>query len=204
LTEKTHLVILPVEPGLGNLHLRYSTAIVLRMFTKDFAVEMATTFENLTKVQEIPVLRLAYPALARIVRKAREFRAKVIESLNFVVSLENGDEDSPELLATPVDISLSGMCFAVSKKEQKKFKINEPCWIKLYLDDELRVSLSGTIKHLSKIRKRSGIEYVCGIEFNLTTKTTAAVIESLVAAVQRAHLKELADKSEWSGVKLIP
>lgn len=202
LTEMTHLVTLPLEPGLGNLHLRYSRFIVLRMFTKAFAVEMGTMFEDLTKIQDIPVLRLTYPVIARIVRNTREFRAKVIESLNFIVSLETG-EDSPELLAAPVNISVSGMSFAVSRHDQKTFKINEPYWMKLYLDDELRVSLGGTVKHLSRIRKKSGIEYVCGVEFDMPTKTTAAVIESLVATVQRAHLKELADKSAWSGIDLI-
>ena len=202
LTEMTHLVTLPLEPGLGNLHLRYSRFIVLRMFTKAFAVEMATTFEELGKVQEIPVLRLTYPVLARIVRNTREFRAKVIESLNFTVSLELG-ENAKEFLAAPVDISIRGMSFAVSKQDQRNIKINESYGMKLYLDDELRVSVGGTVKHLSRIRKKSGIEYVCGIEFDLPSKTTAAVIESLVAMIQRAHLKELADKSAWSGIDLI-
>ena len=202
LTDMTHLVTLPLEPGLGNLHLRYSRFIVLRMFTKAFAVEMATTFEELGKVQEIPVLRLTYPVLARIVRNTREFRAKVIESLNFTVSLELG-ENAKEFLAAPVDISIRGMSFAVSKQDQRNIKINESYGMKLYLDDELRVSVGGTVKHLSRIRKKSGIEYVCGIEFDLPSKTTAAVIESLVAMIQRAHLKELADKSAWSGIDLI-
>jgi hypothetical protein len=83
------------------------------------------------------------------------------------------------------------------------FKINEPYATKLYLDDELRASLGGTVKHLSRIRKKGGIEYVCGIEFDIPTKTTAAVLESLVATVQRAHLQELAEKSESSGIDLI-
>ncbi len=57
----SHIVTLPLEPGLGNLHLRYSRDIILRMFTNTYAVEMATTFEDLTKVEDIPVLRLAFP-----------------------------------------------------------------------------------------------------------------------------------------------
>lgn len=198
----SHIVTLPLEPGLGNLHLRQSGFIVLRMFTNTFAVEMGTNFEDLAKVQEIPVLRLAFPVLARIVRNAREFRAKVPESLNFVLSIET-DEESPELIVVPVNISIKGMSFSVSKANQKMFKINEPYSFKLYLDDELRASLGGTVKHLSRIRKKGGIEYVCGVEFDLPTKTMAAVIESIVATVQRAHLKELADKSAASGINLI-
>ncbi|EKD36125.1 MAG: hypothetical protein ACD_75C01624G0002 [uncultured bacterium] len=202
LIDMSHIVTLPLEPGLGNLHLRQSGFIVLRMFTNTFAVEMGTNFEDLAKVQDIPVLRLAFPVLARIVRNAREFRAKVPESLNFILSIET-DEDSPELIVVPVNISIKGMSFSVSKANQKLFKINEPYSFKLYLDDELRASLGGTVKHLSRIRKKIGIEYVCGVEFDLPTKTMAAVIESIVATVQRAHLKELADKSQASGINLI-
>ncbi|KJR97234.1 MAG: hypothetical protein VR65_06400 [Desulfobulbaceae bacterium BRH_c16a] len=202
LTDLSHIVTLPLEPGLGNLHLRHSRFIVIRMFTSTFAVEMGSSFEELAKVQDIPVLRLAFPVLARLVRNAREFRAKVPENLNFVMSIA-ADEESPDLVAAPVDISVKGMSFSVSKDNQKMFKINDPYLTKLYLDDELRASIGGTVKHLSRIRKKSGIEYVCGVEFDLQTRTMAAVIESIVATVQRAHLKELAEKSELSGIDLI-
>ncbi len=203
LTEMGYIITLPLEPGLGNLHLRYSQSIVIRMFTSTFAVEMGTKFEELTKVRDIPVLRLAFPELARTVRNAREFRAKVPENLNFILSLESGGEEPTELVAVPVNISIKGMAFAVSKKEQRTFKIDEQYFLKLFIDDELRASLVGTIRHLSRIRKKSGIEYVCGVEFDLSSRTMAAVIESLVATVQRAHLKELAEKSQLSGINLI-
>ncbi len=120
LTAMSHIVTLPLEPGLGSLHLRQSRFIVLRMFTKNFAVEMATTFEELTKVGDLPVLRLSFPTLARIIHNARQFRAKVPESLDFVVSIEL-DEELPDLDTTAIDISIKGMAFSVSKDEQKMF-----------------------------------------------------------------------------------
>lgn len=202
LNSLSHLITLPLEPGLGNLHLRYSRCIVLRMFTNTFAVELATTFEDLAEVQGIPVLRLAFPELARIVSNAREYRAKVSESLNFQISLEI-DEESPEMDTRPVNISISGLSFAVNKKEQKLFKINNRYSLKLFIEDELLIRIDGSVRHLSKIRKRSGIEYVCGIEFDFHTKTQASVIESIVAQVQRAHMKELAEKSHTTGIRLI-
>jgi hypothetical protein len=202
LTSLSHIVTLPLEPGLGNLHLRYSRCIILRMFTSTFAVEMATTFEDLTKVQDIPVLRLAFPDLARIVHNAREFRAKVPDGLNFVLSIEIDDE-SPAMDTRPVNVSIRGLSFAVNKKEQKLFKVSTLHSLKLIVDDELLLRIDGTVKHLAKIRKRSGIEYICGIEFDFRTKTHAAVIESIVALVQRAHLKELAEKSNATGINLI-
>lgn len=203
LREMTHILTLPLEPGLGNLDLRYSNFIVIRMFTSNFAVEMGTKFEDLAKVQEIPVLRLSFPSFARIVRQSREYRAKIPESLNFEIAIETGGDETEDLVAVPVDISVKGMSFAVSKERQRTFRINESYSFKLYMDDELRASLGGTVKHLSRIRKKSGIEYVCGVEFDLASRTIAAVIESLVATVQRAHLKELAEKSQERGIDLI-
>jgi len=202
LAAMSHLVTLPLEPGLGNLQLRYSRGIILRMFTNTFAVEMATTFEDLAKVDDIPVLRLAFPELARIVRNAREFRAKVPDTLNFALSLQSDDE-SPEVDTRPVNISIRGLSFAVNKKAQKLFKINTLYSLKLFVEDELLIRIDGTVKYLARIRKRTGIEYICGIEFDLHTKTQAAVIESIVAMVQRAHLKELAEKSHTTGINLI-
>jgi hypothetical protein len=198
----SHLVTLPIEPGLGNLHLRYSRFIILRMFTSNFAVEMVTTFEDLAQVQDIPVLRLAFPELARIVHNAREFRAKVPDSMNFMISI-GMDDESPEMETRPVNISIRGLTFAVKKKEQKLFKINTIYSLKLFIDDELLIRIDGTIRHLSKIRKRLGIEYTCGMEFDFRTKTQNAVIESIVALVQRVHLKELAEKSDATGINLI-
>jgi len=202
LTALSHIVTLPLEPGLGSLHLRHSLFIVLRMFTRDFAVEMATTFEELSKVGDLPVLRLSFPSMARIIHNGRQFRAKVPESLDFVVSIELA-EDLPELETTAIDISIKGMAFSVSKDEQKMFCPGAKHALKLFINDELLVLISGTVKHLSRVRKRTGIEYICGMEFDLTTQTLAAVVESIVASVQRAHLKDLAEKSDTCGINLI-
>ncbi len=103
----------------------------------------------------------------------------------------------------PVNISIRGLAFSVNKKEQKLFKINSLYSLKLFVEDELLIRIDGTVKHLARIRKRSGIEYICGIEFDFQTKTQATVIESIVAMVQRVHLKELAEKSDATGINLI-
>jgi hypothetical protein len=202
LTAMSHIVTLPLEPGLGNLHLRHSRHIVLRMFTNTFAVELATTFMDLANVGDLPVLKLSFPTLARIVRDAREFRAKVPDGLDFTATIEV-QEELAKLNTTPIDISIKGMAFSISKNEQKIFILGASHSLKLYMNDELLAVLNGTVRHLSKVRKKGGIEYVCGVEFDLETRTLATVIESIVASVQRAHLKDLAEKSDASGLNLI-
>ncbi len=202
LTLMSHIVILPIEPGLGNLHLRFSRCIILRMFTNTYAVELATTFEKLTTIGDLPVLILSFPTLARKVHNAREFQVKVPESLDFVVSV-GIEEELPALVMTPVEISIRGIAFSASKAEQQLFIPGATHALKLYVKDEMLAMLNGTVRYLSKVRKKVGIEYICGVEFDLATQTLASVIESIVAAVQRAHLKELAEKSNASGIELI-
>lgn len=197
-----HIVTLPLEPGIGSLRLRQSASVILRMFTKEYGIEMGTTFQDTIKVQGLPVLQLAYPSILRIQRNAREFRAKVPDKQDFVVEVER--EESPlELSTTPIDISRKGMAISLEKKVHREIKIEDELFLKLYIDDELRARLHSTVRHLSKVRKRQGIEYCCGVEFSLTTRTITAVMESIVATTQRAHLKELADIAASRGIEIL-
>ena len=198
----SYLITLPLEPGLGSMHLRYSRFIVLRMFTNTYAVELGCTYEEITNIDELPVLRLSFPKLARIVRNAREFRAKVPDIMQFITVIYV-NENIPALTTKPIDISVKGMSFSVTKDQQTLFSIDAVHSFKLYINDELVTTVNGTVKNHSKVRKKGGIEYVCGVEFDLVTPKLATVIEATVAAVQRTHIKDLAEKSDASGIRLI-
>jgi hypothetical protein len=198
----SHLITLPLEPGLGNLSLRQSVSIVIRMFTSNHAIEMATRFRELATIDDLPVLKLEYPELARIVYDVREFRAKVIDSFDFTVAIEDA-EGEPILETRPVNISIRGISIGMKKKEQKLFRLSEVYTLKFYINDELMLRIDSSVRHLAKIRKRLTIEYVCGMEFDFRSKTQTSVVESIVATVQRAHLKELAEKSDATGLRLV-
>lgn len=201
LLEMDRLVILPLEPGMGNLYLRQSQSILLRMFTSKFAVEFGTTFEELVKIRRIPVLRLGYPTIMRKVHNLRQFRAKCPESIDFIASIEI-DEDT--LLNTaPMNISFNGIGLALNKQEQKLLRLDDSYRLKLFIDDELLLVIEATVRHIGKIRKRAEIEYTCGLQFNLDNKSSAAAVESIVARVQREHLKELAKKAQAGGFEYI-
>lgn len=198
-----HILTLPLEPGLGSLRLRQSTSVILRMFTKKFGIEMGTTFRNINNIHGLPVLQLTYPSILRIQRNAREFRAKVPDKQDFIVEVER--QGTPlELSTTPIDISRKGMAIALEKNIHRQLKIQDELFLKLYIDDELRARIKSTVRHLSKVRKRHGIEYCCGVEFNLTSRTITSVMESIVATTQRAHLKELAEIAASRGIDLLP
>lgn len=202
LSDLDHLLILPLEPGMGNLFLRQSHTVVMRMFTRSLAVEMCSHFKELTKVGNLPVIRLNYPVILRKIRNRREYRAKVIDGLDCIASVEIDEELDP-LNFTIADISVSGIALSMTRKEHKLFQEGNNLPIKLYIDDELRVAVDTTIRRLKKLRKRQRVEYICGLEYQEPSKYTAAALESIVAEVQRAHLKELADKANAGGFDAI-
>ena len=198
-----HILTLPLEPGLGSLRLRQSTSVILRMFTKESGIEMGTTFRNIDNVHGLPVLQLAYPSILRIQPNAREFRAKISDRQDFIVEVER--QGTPlELSTSAIDISRKGMAIALEKDIHRQLKIQDELYLKLYIDDELRARIKSTVRHLSKVRKRYGIEYCCGVEFSLTSRTITSVMESIVATTQRAHLKELAEIAASRGIDLLP
>ena len=199
----SHIICLPLEPGMGNLHIRQSQKIMIRFFTSTSAIEVGTFFQDLTEVQNIPVLRLSFPLIGRQVRGARAFRAKVPESMNFSLLVKGKHKRRPDIDTIPVNISNEGLSFEVQKHEKDLFKEEDVCQFHLYIDGDLHVKVSGTIRHISKIRNKKGIQYCCGVQFDLATRSLATTIEIIVASAQRAHLKELSDKSEESGIMLV-
>ena len=198
-----HIICLPLEPGMGNLHIRNSQKIMIRFFTSTSAIELGTFFQDLGLVRDIPVLRLSFPVVGRQVRGARAFRAKIPDAMNFTLMIKGKRKRRPDIETSPIDISSDGMSFELQKEEQKFFREDESINIRFFLDGDLHVKVNGTVRHISKVRDRRGIQYTCGVQFDLSTRSLAATIETIVAAVQRAHLKELSDKSEESGIMLV-
>lgn len=202
LKEMTYLVTLPLEPGIGNYTIRFSEKILLRFFTSSYAVELGTYFRKLHKVNDLPVLLLDYPAIGRIVRGSREYRAKVPSSMDVKLVII-GKRNQRSITTRILNISVNGLAFSIKKKQQDFFIIDETRALEILLDDMLLLRFDGIVRHLSKIRGKKGTEFLCGIQADLASRAIAAKVEELVAIVQRAHLRELADKSKSSGIKLI-
>lgn len=198
----SHIICLPLEPGMGNLAIRNTHIVVLRLFTSSMAIELGTFFQDLVTVRGLPVLRLAFPVIGRQVKGSRAFRAKVTVDMDFELFIK-GKKKRPDIKTHPIDISYNGMSFEITKEEQKLFKEDEICAIQLILNGEALAKVNGTIRHISKIREKNGIQYCCGVQFDLPTRSIAATIETLVATVQRVHLQKLSDLSEESGITLV-
>lgn len=198
----SHVVILPLEPGVGNPLLRQSNCIVLRMFTSLYSVELGTTFQDVVLINNVPMLRLNFPAIGRIVRGAREFRAKVPKRLDLQLTILPSRKRKK--LDCPIqDVSNNGIAFIVGREGYKLLKIEDSIMVKIFLDGKLLVIIGGTIRHLSKMRAGKSLQFLCGLQLDLENKILASAVESLVAQVQRAHLQEISQLSEDSGVNLI-
>lgn len=201
LQKLTHIIMLPIEPGIGNIHIRHSKSIVLRQFMSSYAVELGCFFQDMASIADLPVLRLGFPVVGRIVRGAREYRAKVPVKHNLQIMII-GKRKQPTMTARVVDISASGCSFSIKKEEQSLFVIDEVRTFEFIHEGMLIVRLTGKVRHVSKIRGKKGTEFICGLQFDLVTRAIAAQVEGIVATVQRAHLKELSDLSEESGFSL--
>lgn len=202
LQEMKHLILLPAEPGMGNLRIRNSQQVLLRFFTSRTGVELGVFFENITSVHGLPVLRLSYPVIGRLLHKARAFRAKVPVNFGLQVIVA-GKNKNPDLTCQPVDISVHGMSFLIQKEEQQLFRVGETRTLQLLLNGEPYNRLYGIVRHVSKIRSKQGTEFRCGVQLELSTRAMQSSIESLVATVQRAHLQELVSKSEKHNITFI-
>ncbi len=197
----SHVIALPIEPGIGNLHIRHSKSIVLRQFMSSYAVELGCFFQDMETIADLPVLRLGFPVIGRIIRGAREYRAKVPIKHNLQIMII-GKRKQSTMTTRVVDISASGCSFSIKKEEQSLFSPDEVRTFEFIHEGMLIVRLTGKIRHVSKIRGKSGTEFICGLQFDLVTRASAAQVEGIVATVQRAHLKELSDLSEESGLSL--
>lgn len=197
-----HIICLPLEPGMGNLTIRNSQKVVLRLFTSSMAVELGTFFQDLAVVRGLPVLRLSFPIIGRKVKGNRAFRAKVTLEMDFELFIK-GKKKRPDIKTHAIDICSDGMSFEIQKEERKLFREDEICSIQFILNGEPLAKVNGTVRHNSKIREKKGIQYRIGVQFDLPTRSLAATIETLVATVQRVHLQELSDLSEESGINLV-
>jgi len=197
-----YMVVLPVEPGVGNHILRNSQFIKLRIFTALFSVELGTTFQEIVYLDKVPLLRLDFPAIGRIVRGAREYRAKVPAEMDLKILIMPKRERA-QIECDVNDVSNSGISFVVSREAYKSLKIDDYLTLRIYLDRKLLVSVDGHLRHMTKMRTGSTMQFICGVQLDLESRRIATAIESLVARVQRAHLQEISQIHEKTGVHVI-
>lgn len=203
LKKMDHIISWPLEPSLGNLTICHSKKVLFRLFTSSYAVELGTYFLEKSKVRGVPCLRFSYPVIGRIVRGTRAFRATVPDDFDLVAKVVN--KTNQEIFrADIINISAQGMAFKITKEQLQFVAEFDDMIIEVEYINHPPTKITANVRHISKVRGTGGTNHLCGVQFDLETRTIASEIESIVAQVQRAHLKKLSNLSEENNLKLIP
>lgn len=199
LAKRDHLIITPVEPSIGNFLICSVGRVLLRLLGSRCAFEFGCFFEEKIRVRGMPVLKCSFPLFARQVRGARAYRAKIPKDMELTIQVER--QGRRENFSTcPIDISVEGMMFVDPFGKYSDLREEEKIWMELYWPRGRCLKVNARVAHVSRLRDKSGIQYCCGIQFDLATRALARDIELMVAGVQRRRLRELSEISDQFGV----
>jgi hypothetical protein len=196
-------LITPVTPGIGNPLIRNSKKIVIRYFSGTTAIELGCTFRMQDTVQDAPVLRISFPIIGRINRNFRSFRVKALPSVEAKVCVTSNSSAIPATFYQIVDVSAEGLAFEVPV-DCNFFEVGRVVNLSVMVEGHDTQHVCGNIRNITKVRHSKGYKNICGVQFDLETRALAADLEKLAAAIQRLHLRELAEKTaDMDGVDLI-
>lgn len=200
-----NIVSLPVEPGIGNINLRRSSRVTLRLYTTSKTVELGACFDSLVDVGGVPLLSLSFPTIGRVYEEDREFRARVPKTFKLRLQVP-ATRKRAKFEAVVKDISPSGLGFIVPRELVKTFVLGDKVRGVLSLNEggkRSQLNVLGDVRHITRMRVEGGREYTCGLFLYVNTTTDSSQIEKLVAQAQRAHMREIMTKSDAFGVQLM-
>ena len=108
--EKDRLILLPLDPPVGNAQIRTSEIVLLRFFKGVKALEGNVVFQGVERINGQPVLKLSFPTELREYRKRRHFRASITRPEAYIATVSLGSRGE-KVAVTPLDISAGGMAF---------------------------------------------------------------------------------------------
>ncbi|HHD63203.1 MAG TPA: PilZ domain-containing protein, partial [Desulfobulbaceae bacterium] len=199
LSGQDHVVITPVEPSIGNFLICSVNRVLLRLLGSRCAFEFGCFFNQKIRVRGMPILQCSFPLIARQVKGARAYRAKIPREMELLLHVERQGKRE-NFSSCPIDISVEGMLLVDPFGKYSDLKEEEKIWMELYWPKDRSLRVNARVIHVSQLRDKSGIQYCCGIQFDLATRALARDIEQLVAGVQRRRLRELSDISDEFGV----
>ncbi len=174
------------------------TKILLRIISSGTTVELGGLYQERTFLEDMPVLKLTFPRVAKKTSGSREYRAKIPRKMKFQVVVERLKRS--RIVTKPINISLNGMALIDPMGRRTNLQAGEKVVCELQLPNQQPIIVESSIIHATRLRNSSGVQYVFGANFNFTRPDTKMAIERVVAIVQRRHLQELANIEERFGV----
>ncbi|MBF0284536.1 MAG: PilZ domain-containing protein [Magnetococcales bacterium] len=198
LKNRDHLLIAPLNPSMGNALIRGCQNVEFRFFQGVKAIEGVTAFDQAITVRGEPVIQLKFPAMVRVFRKRRHFRAKLTPDVELKLTVVRTGQ--APLRTGLIDISVGGLAFC-NPLTADDFPQGQAVRILIETPDLPTMTLDGLVRNHARATLKEGCkkgEGRIGVQFDILSATVAMRIEELVSYVQRKHLQVVLDRKKES------
>lgn len=178
------LLVAPLAPEIGNIHLLTSNSLLIRFDSENGMVELGCTFMDREVIAGVRLVRVSFPVIGKIHTRYRATRITAFQTVGAVVSLVTERMSVPSITEfSLVNISTTGLAFEI--EEDEPFAVGDTLQFEVKVPGVMKIGLSGTIKHFSSIREKHKFRRVCGLQFDPQSASRAAELSHLAASVQR-------------------
>lgn len=199
LRDHDRLIVAPLVPAIGNVHIRSSKEVMIRFFQGVKCIEAEVEFVRTLTVRGEPAIQLSYPRELHIYRKRRHYRAKVTKETE--ITFELVGEEAGKLQTTIIDISVGGLSFC-NPLPVENLPVGAPVKLTIQGKGLERIQIGAFVRNHGHTTVKDGCkkgESRCGLQFDVCSESVATLVEELVAYVQREFLQEVQVRKKHSG-----
>ncbi|NGZ26864.1 MAG: hypothetical protein G8345_08240 [Magnetococcales bacterium] len=189
LDNKTHLLISPLYPAIGNAQIRSSESVLIRFFDGVKSYEADLVFANTAFVRGEPGIALTFPVTLNLFRRRRFFRADLPANIDLKLQVKVGK--NPPSLVRLMNISPGGLAFC-GEHEAEALPLESQVGLILESNEVPSFQITGIIRSCSRTSPKDGCPLFpnrFGVQFELLTEQMARRIEEVTAYAQRIHLR---------------
>lgn len=203
LQQQELVLIGPMEPVNGNILIRRSQQVFLRIPIGTNSLECESRFLGIETVRDTPYIALAFPLSAIELSQRRYYRAKLLTNgqANVIVHLPNNDFAVCPLL----DIGIDGLAFE-NPWPPALLPPGTPVTIEFERLNLPEPRLFAVVRNHVTCRKTKDCRVVsmrCGVQFSVADLSLARQLERIVAEIQREHLRFLRERADEAGIDLM-
>lgn len=209
LQQRETVLVAPMEPVSGNILIRRSQQVFLRIPIGTNSLECESRFLGIQTVRDAPFIALAFPLSGLELSQRRYYRAKTMTKLlsQVIVTLPNNESASCPL----IDIGINGLAFEkalavnpFAPRHACHHPIRRTQLAGLNLPDS---KLFAVVRNHITCRKTKECQIVssrCGVQLSVEDMSVARQLERVVAEIQREHLRILRERADEAGIDLMP
>lgn len=201
LNKLEYIILTPLEPSEGNYLINSSPRVLLRALTSQAAIEFCCYYTMREKVGKMPVLQVSFPAVARQIEGAREYRVKVPGDMDLKIIVKKKGSKL-KFTTRAMDMGMNGMSLYDPMGKDTQLKTDDKLSFEIVSGDMITLTVNAVVRHVTRLRDAKGLQYVFGVQLDLESRALAAEVEKTVAGIQRARLRELGGLEDEFGLNL--